>query len=130
LLHVATGDANTGAISLGPGIPLTILGAQFDRAGFGRLNFESLQPSAAVESFLHRMSFNRSSGFQVIEPLRSAMVVRSGIAPASPSPQLSSSREDGAASGETDRAGEDVNVQTDQGHTPRIAPITAYDTAR
>jgi len=48
----------------------SILGAQFARAVFAGLNFDRIQPSAAIASFPHRMSFHSAGGLEVVEPQR------------------------------------------------------------
>lgn len=52
--------------------PATILGIRFERDKFANLNFDSLNPSAALAHFSHRVKFKKSSGFQTIEPVADA----------------------------------------------------------
>jgi len=46
-----------------------ILSVTFSRQTFKELNFQSLDPSDAMNNFVNRMSFAARSGFKVIEPL-------------------------------------------------------------
>jgi hypothetical protein len=53
-------------------VDLPVLSVAFNRSPFSRLNFDELDPSAAVESFLHRCNFKASrktGAFESIAPL-------------------------------------------------------------
>jgi hypothetical protein len=69
--------------------PAAILGVQFERAAFGRLSFDAIQPAAAIASFPHRMSFHGAGGREAIEPRQATIesaAPRSGTA-RDPSPR-------------------------------------------
>lgn len=57
-------NSKTGHQELSP-----ILSAQFIRASFTRLNLDNIDPSDSMSNFNHVMSFKKTKGFQVIEPL-------------------------------------------------------------
>ncbi|WP_207217822.1 MULTISPECIES: hypothetical protein [Sorangium] len=56
-------------VSTGHKGPMTILGVNFVRPTFERLNLDRLDPSNAMTNFVHRMSFKKTKGFSVIVPL-------------------------------------------------------------
>ena len=53
----------------------TILSVAMSRPAFAQLNFSRLDPSDAMENFLHRMDFKRTGGFGPVEPVSGAEVV-------------------------------------------------------
>ncbi|WP_437592257.1 hypothetical protein [Sorangium sp. So ce1000] len=57
-------DASTGHKG-----PMTILGVNFVRPTFERLNLDMLDPSNAMTNFVHRMSFKKTKGFSAVSPL-------------------------------------------------------------
>lgn len=57
-------DTSTGHVE-----PQPVLSVLFVRATFDRLNFASIDASDSMRQFLHRMKFNKSSGFSAIEPI-------------------------------------------------------------
>ncbi|XXX80089.1 hypothetical protein WMF30_15080 [Sorangium sp. So ce134] len=57
-------DASTGHKG-----PMTILGVNFVRPTFERLNLDMLDPSNAMTNFVHKMSFKKTKGFSAVSPL-------------------------------------------------------------
>jgi hypothetical protein len=47
----------------------TLLAVHFTREGFARLNLAAIDPSDAMRNFPHRMKYNKTSGFESVDPI-------------------------------------------------------------
>jgi len=86
--------------------PTTILGVQFERTAFGQLNFDAIQPSAAIANFRHRMSFHSAIRLGVVEPRQDTTecAAPGAVTVHDPSPPTSPHADNGCPAGGTDRA--------------------------
>jgi hypothetical protein len=82
VLPVRVAVVNVQSSHLDPGtghvVPITILAVRITREGLAALNLDSIDPSAAVQKFLHRSGFRRT-GVQGIEPLHASAGEASGV---------------------------------------------------
>ena len=78
-----TARADSLDTTTGQSIEQAVLSAVMTRAEFGRLDFERLDPSDAVESFQHRGDFKatrKTEAFQLIEPFTAADIAFPSVA--------------------------------------------------